>query len=76
MSAQKQHSSTTQHAQVPRSAPEIQADLDDVKLTAPLFGHECFEAVPRVDSSVRRQLPQGASTTLDTVIAGRDFASS
>lgn len=75
MPAKKNQSSTSaQPAHVPGSMPELVQNIDSVKLTAPLFGHECFEAVPRVDTKARKELPKGASTTLDTVIAGKDFA--
>ncbi|PWI70823.1 hypothetical protein PCL_12191 [Purpureocillium lilacinum] len=75
MPAQKDQSSNSkQPAHIPRSMPELDENIDDVKLTAPLFGHECFEAVPRVDAKVRQELPKGASTTLDTIISGKDFA--
>ncbi|KAJ6440088.1 mtDNA inheritance protein Dml1 [Purpureocillium lavendulum] len=58
------------------SPPAVTAEqeVDDVKLNAPLFGHECFQAVPRVDANARRELPSGASTTLDSIIASKDFA--
>ncbi|GJN78647.1 hypothetical protein PLIIFM63780_002156, partial [Purpureocillium lilacinum] len=51
MPAQKDKGSTnTQPAHVPSSLPKLVENIDNVKLTAPLFGHECFEAVPRVDA--------------------------
>ena len=69
MPAQKDQSNNSkQPVHIPRSMPELDENIDDVKLTAPLFGHECFEAVPRVDAKVRQELPKGASTTLDTII--------